>query len=283
MDNRLTLKYNWTDEQLIEAVKVSEHWRGVMRTLGIQTNSAGVMTRIRRDVARLKLDVSHFKGSRTWSDSELIRAVTDARTWDEVVASLGLATVHKSTRQHLVRHAARLGLNISHLELPPPIPAAAQPIRPEPANLRSAAPAMAAAWFALRGCIASFPVEPATFDLLTSMPDGVKRVQVKTTTRRSGNSWLVSVGRRPNSTGNRAPLVPYDPDEIDLFFIVDGDLKMYLIPSRDIAGRTSILVRAYQQYIVGNVTEMMAPPTAALPAAIRHRMTTMCKTLPVVE
>ncbi|MCL2581072.1 MAG: group I intron-associated PD-(D/E)XK endonuclease, partial [Streptosporangiales bacterium] len=258
MDNRLKLKYSWTDEQLIEAARTSEHWRGVMRTLGIQTNSAGVMTRIRRDVARLKVDVSHFKGSRTWSDAELIRAVTTSFTWDDVLSALGLATVQQSTRQHLVRHAARLGLEISHLESPSPAAVTPTPVHPDLANLRSAAPSMAAAWFTLRGCPASFPAEPATFDLLASMQDGVKRVQVKTTTTwdKHRKSWLARIGRRPHSEGNRAPLIPYDPDEIDLFFIVDGDLTMYLIPVRDIAGKTSLLLRAYQGYIVGNVREM---------------------------
>lgn len=241
---------------MVDAVSVSEHWRGVMRELGIQTNSAGVLTRIRRDVARLELDVSHFKGSRTWSDAELIRAVADARTWDEVLASLGLGAPHKSTRLHLMRHASRLGLDVKHLDLPVPVPGAPNLAMPNLANLRSAAPSMAAAWLTLRGCAASFPVEPATFDLLASMPDGVKRVQVKTTTSRNRGSWLARIGHRPNSGGSKAPLVPYDPDEIDLFFIVDGDLNLYLISSRDVAGRTSIVVRAYQQHIVGNVREM---------------------------
>jgi hypothetical protein len=115
----------------------------------------------------------------------------------------------------------------------------------------------------IRGCIASFPIEPAAFDLLASTPNGVQYVQVKTTTTRDRDSWLARVGHRPHSAGNQAPLVPYDPDDIDLFFIIDGDLNIYLIPSRDIAGRTSIVVRAYQRYLVGNAKEMMAPPSTA--------------------
>jgi hypothetical protein len=263
MDNRLIPKYTWTNEQLIDAVKTSEHWRGVMRALGIQTNSAGVLTRIRRDAARLKLDVSHFKGSRTWSDAELIRAVSNAHTWDDVLSSLGLGSPQKSTRLHLMRHAARLGLDVSRLEPPTPTLTVSQQVCPALANLRSAAPSMAAAWFMLRGFTAAFPVEPTVFDLLASTPEGVKRVQVKTSTQWNKTGWQVTVGRRPHSAGNKAPLVPYDPDEIDLFFIVDGDLNIYLIPSRVIAGRTSILLRVYDQYIVGNVKEMMTPPASA--------------------
>jgi hypothetical protein len=74
----------------------------------------------------------------------------------------------------------------------------------------------------------ALPVEPAIYDLLVTMPDGVKRVQVKTTTRYSKDGWIVVVGRRPYSAGNRERLIPYDPELIDWFFIVDGDLAIYL-------------------------------------------------------
>jgi hypothetical protein len=57
--------------------------------------------------------------------------------------------------------------------------------------------------------------------------------------------------------------VPYDPELIDLFFIMDGDLSMYLIPSIVIAGRVGILLRGYQQYLVGNATGLMAPQFCA--------------------
>ena len=96
------------------------------------------------------------------------------------------------------------------------------------------------------------------------MPDGIKRVQVKTTTHVSTNGWMVGVGRRPYSTGNRERLAPYDPELIDLFFILDGDLSMYLIPSRVIAGRVILLLRTYAKYIVGNAAGLMAPAIAAL-------------------
>jgi hypothetical protein len=37
-----------------------------------------------------------------------------------------------------------------------------------------------------------------------------------------------------------------------MFFIVDGDLAIYLIPSRVIAGRVQFLLRTYGNFIVGN-------------------------------
>jgi len=85
-----------------------------------------------------------------------------------------------------------------------------------------------------------------------------KRVQVKTTTFKSKDGWLARIGRRPYSIGNNAPLVPYDPEVIDLFFIVDGDLTVYVIPSRAVGGRTQILLRSYTKYIVGNAAGLIA-------------------------
>ena len=42
-----------------------------------------------------------------------------------------------------------------------------------------------------------------------------------------------------------------------MFFIIDGDMTMYLIPSRAIAGRVRILLRTYQKYIVGNASGLL--------------------------
>jgi hypothetical protein len=110
----------------------------------------------------------------------------------------------------------------------------------------------------------AFPVEPDIYDLLVDMPDGTKRVQVKTTTFKSKDGWLAQIGRRPYSIGNKGLLVPYDPEIIELFFIVDGDLAMYLIPSRVIGGRVQILMRTYSNFIVGNAAGLMVSrPCAA--------------------
>jgi hypothetical protein len=38
---------------------------------------------------------------------------------------------------------------------------------------------------------------------------------------------------------------------------VDGDMTMYLIPGRAIAGRVSIVLLTYAQYIVGNARGLL--------------------------
>jgi hypothetical protein len=217
---------SYTDSQLKDAVAASANWRQVMRALGLNETSAGPIRRIKRQAAVLGLDTSHFRGKRSWSDGQLRRAVVQGRCWVEVLAGLGLAVDGSDVRTRIKAHAIRLGLDITHLEAPATESSADVPAA-DLAHLREAATALAAAWFGLRGCNAAFPVEPATYDLLVAVPEGIKRIQVK------------------------------DPEMIDLIFIVDGDLNIYLIPSRVIAGRVGILLRTYEKFVVGNATGLM--------------------------
>jgi hypothetical protein len=159
-------------------------------------------------------------------------------------------------------HAARLGLDLTRLD-EPGTAAPAQPVfKPNVKHLREAGTAIAAMWFLLCGYNASIPMEPTLYDLLVSMPDGIKRVQVKTTTYYN-KGWVVQVGRRPYSVANRGLLVPYDPDLMDFFFILDGELTMYVIPSRVIAGRVAILLSNYSEFIVGSAAFLMQGSTSA--------------------
>lgn len=41
---------------------------------------------------------------------------------------------------------------------------------------------------------------------------------------------------------------PYGPDEIEQFFVTDGDLNYYLIPVRDVGGLMAIQLSAYEGY-----------------------------------
>jgi hypothetical protein len=235
-----------------------------MRELGLCATSSGSLRVVKRRVVVLGLDTSHFTGQRTWSDAALKRAAAQVHSWNELLSAIGIKSNSGDERTRVKAHALRLGLDLSHLEDQPR--EAPSRLYSEPAlkNLRDAATSLAASWFSLRGFNPAIPMEPTVYDLLVSMPDGIKRVQVKTTTYSGKNGWMIQVGRRPYSIGNNARLVPYDPDSIDLFFIVDGDLSLYLIPSKIIAGRVGLLLRTYSEYIVGSAAGLMAPkPNAA--------------------
>lgn len=254
----------WSDAQLPAAVAAATSWRGVMRELGLDPSNGGTTRTIRRRAALLGLDTSHFRGNRSWSDAVLRQAVFEGKTWEEVLKTLGLSARAGGERTLVKAHALRLGLDVSHLGHPALRPANPCELEPDLTHLRRAAESLAAAWFVLCGRNVAFPVEPDAYDLLVDMPDGMKRVQVKTTTFKSKDGWLAQIGRRPYSAGNNAPLVPYDPEIIDLFFIIDGDLAMYMIPSRVVAGRVQILLRTYTQFIVANAAGLMVsqPPAA---------------------
>jgi hypothetical protein len=257
-------KCKWSDTDLTHAVAESRSWRGVMRELGLSVTSAGSIRVVKRRVAALGLDTSHFTGQRTWSDAALKRAAAYAYSWEELLAAIGIKSRSGDERVRVKAHAVRLGLDLSHL-IDQSTETSCQPtLTPALGNLRQAATSLAASWFALRGCATAIPIEPTVYDLLVSTPAGIKRVQVKTTTYNGKTGWQVGVGRRPYSIGNRERLLPYDPELIDWFFIVDGDLTMYLIPSQVIAGRVSILLHTYAGYIVGSAAGFMAPlPHAA--------------------
>ena len=190
---------------------------------------------------------------------------------------LGLSTASGNVHPHIKSHTVRLGLDTGHLNAvshvgrqpPESVPLVSTlPMRPE--HLRVAAPVTAAAWFTLRGCAVSLPVEPAVYDLLVDTPEGLMRVQVKSTTsKHKSNGWMAGIGHHPDTHSKKGNQLAYSPDEIDLFFIVDGDMTMYLIPSRAIAGRVGILLRTYSKYIVGNASGLLELPEPA-PAGPRE-------------
>jgi hypothetical protein len=249
-----------------------------MRALGLKTTSAGQIRVVRRHAEGLKLDASHFRGKRRWSDDQLRQAVAECGSWEEVTIRLGLSTASGNVQPHIKSHTVRLGLETEHLNAvshvgrqPPEAVPLASTLQPERKHLRVAAPVTAAAWFMHRGCAVSFPAEPTIYDLLVETPEGLLRVQVKSTTRSpKGEGWVVGVGHHPDTHAKRhGHVLAYSPDEIDLFFIIDGDMTLYLIPSRAIAGRIAILLRTYRKYVVGNAQGLLQVPADAASVGVR--------------
>ncbi|MEU4191518.1 group I intron-associated PD-(D/E)XK endonuclease [Kribbella sp. NPDC026611] len=249
----------WNDEQLRQAVEGSRSWRAVARALGLHGTSAGTIRVLKRHAVRLALDTAHFTGQRRWSDRELRAVMRDATCWADVIAGLGVSDGSES-RVRIKGHAVRLGLDCSSLR-PSEREALSgdvfdQPVRPE--SLRSSAPALAMAWFSLRGCAVALPIEPEVYDLLVTTAKGVQRVQVKSSARPDAQGhWGVEIGRRPYVLDKSASKMPYDPDDIDLFFVVLGNGAMYVIPSSVLGGRVRIYADTYAPYLVGDASGLM--------------------------
>lgn len=231
----------YTDEELVAAIAASTSWRGTLRELGLSATSSRAIASVRSQARRLEIDCSHFTGQRRWAEADLRAAVATAQTWADVAETLGLTG--GSAVSVLRGHAARLGLDIAHLVSQPPTPASTLLV-PSASNLARSGALLAAAWFSLCGCDVSWPLEPCRYDLLVTVDGSVRRVQVKTTTTRAGQSWQVYL-----STTHRERRT-YDPDEIDDFFIIDGDLGYYLIPVAVVGGLHSIHLSAYDHHRV---------------------------------
>jgi hypothetical protein len=119
---------------------------------------------------------------------------------------------------------------------------------------------LAAAWFTLRGYEVLWPLEPCRYDLGVSAGDTVHRVQVKTTTHRSGGSKAVSL-----SSSRRPGRVVYGADEIDFFFVIDEDLDAYVIPIGAVAGYQLIHLRRYEAYLAAKNGQWLTPVSATAP------------------
>lgn len=261
----------WSDDDLRKAVEENHSWRGIARALGLKGTSAGTVRALKKHAERLSLDTAHFTGQRQWSDRRLRDVMRDATCWADVIAGLGVSDGAES-RVRIKGHAMRLGLDCTILRPADSPRPAVEPLRltARPEMLRSAAPALAMAWFTLHGCAVALPMEPEVYDLLVTTTAGIQRVQVKSSERpgRDGH-WRVGVGRRPYVLDKSATKMPYDPDDIDLFFIVLGDGSLYLIPSSVLAGRTSIYADTYTPHRVGDASSLLRGASVAADAPAR--------------
>lgn len=248
----------WTDEKLREAINGERSWRGTARALGLRGTSAGTLRALKKRAAALELDVSHFTTQRRWSDGDLRDAVASSSSWAEVIRRLGLSD-RGEARVRVKGHAVRLGLSYGHLAERQHKTATILDLSPDRAMLPRAAEQFASAWFSVRGVTVAKPEQPTPYDLLIGIDREHYRVQVKTTRFRAAHgTWVVNIGRRPYALDKTASRVPYDPDELDYFFIIDGDLDLYLIPSDVVAGMTAISVGAYKPYLVGEASSLFA-------------------------
>lgn len=147
--------------------------------------------------------------------------------------------------------ALRLGLDTSHFAYKQgfkPVASVPVPFSNEIKPGGQSGLSIAARWFLDRGYVVSIPLEPAAYDLVTESDEGLKRVQVKTTTHKQDNGrytakvchQLHSAEYVRNANGNRRA-VPYTPEEIDLFFIVTPKSK-FLIPIAVTEDRTTLVL-----------------------------------------
>jgi hypothetical protein len=190
-------------------------------------------------------------------------AIRESSSWAEVARRIGYHESSGSAYATMKRGAARLGLDTAHL---PDAwnsrvlePTCAIPFAREALDdrLRSAAIGEAVSWFLRRGYVPSLPVEPARYDIVVESDEGLKKVQVKTTTRRKNGRFQVGVSRMQYGTNltatanGRRSRVAYVPEDVDFFFVLTGAADRYLIPI-DVVGTRAVLSLGdkYQAFLI---------------------------------
>jgi hypothetical protein len=231
------------------AVSSQTSWRGVMRCLGFTTSRTG---RVLRDICdEIGIDYRHFRVIGP-GDASLTRVVPAAGSWSEALGQLGYSPDSGSARATVRKHCRRLGIDTSHLSLPE---SPAQPLSgaftPRLENLRAAGPHIVAAALTLAGYAVSWGPEGAPYDLLVDIrSQGIRRIQVKTTTRRSAETWHCELTRsayKREALGGHVRSC-YSAEDVDLFACVDGDGAVYMLPIHLVEGKTSISLRKYAAY-----------------------------------
>ncbi|MBB6391600.1 hypothetical protein HD594_001913 [Microbacterium thalassium] len=228
----------------MSAVASARSWRGVLRQLGLLSTSAGAMRSVRAHADRLGISYEHFTGRRRWVDEELRQSIAEASDWHEAARSLDGAG--EAAIAALQGHAARLGVDSGHLA-PREAASADAELRPDTSRLDRAGSLLAAAWYTMCGCDVSWPLEPSRYDLVISSGGEMRRVQVKTTTTRAAGTWKAYLST------SRSARRPYSPDEIDEFFVIDGDLAHYVIPLAAVGGLHAIHLSAYARFRVAGL------------------------------
>lgn len=263
----------WTAEDLRSAAELATSWADMLRAFGFKASSTKPRRALQREVRNFGIDTSHFVGQRTWSDAALVEAAASARTWAELCGMLGLSTSAK--RSESVRAAAkRLGVSLECMTLGPRTGRDRIGVdlldSPRLDRLNLAARSIASAWFQFCGLVVSASSEPAVYDLVVHFPEGLKRIQAKSTVSRDRyGSWVVRAGHRPDGSPTAADFIAYNADEVDLFFVVDGDLLLYLIPQATTAGKAALSLRAYTEFIVGDASSLLESRNPASPTIPR--------------
>ncbi|MFN2538564.1 MAG: group I intron-associated PD-(D/E)XK endonuclease [Mycobacteriales bacterium] len=202
----------------------------------------------------LGIDYSHFgAGGR---DDETIRtAVMGATSWPEALEAAGYPRYSGTARASIRKRCAALGIDIAHLTAGGAPKGSGIQLEVSLENLPSAAPMLVAGALMLAGHAVNWPLEPAPYDLLVEARGATHRVQVKATNMRVDGTWVCRLTHSTyDAVLGRSVADVYTDDQIDMFGIVDGDLRIFVIPLHIVAGKSAIYLRHYERF------RMVVPP-----------------------
>jgi hypothetical protein len=241
----------YTDDDLINAVNTSSSWKEVYSKLGLtETSSASTKAKIRKLARELNVDDKHFSRNygpeAKWSEKELLEAVTSSSSLRQVVIKL------KSSYQAVERGIEKYNVSVSHINRKPNVNTNIKnELSHDSINvnrLQFAAQSIAQAWFQLRGYDISLPLQPVSYDFL-ALKSNVLKIQVKTTQTKTQTSQRFIVGL--SCSDGRKKQRQYSDKEVDVFFIITSELKMYYVPYSIVKDTKSIVLdKRYRQFEV---------------------------------
>lgn len=94
------------------------------------------------------------------------------------------------------------------------------------------------------GAVVSVPLfHSPDYDLVADFGEGLRRVQVKTSTHRTGRSrYAVQLATSGGNTSWNGVVKEFDPSRCDLLFALVGDGRRWLIPTGEIEGRRGVIL-----------------------------------------
>ena len=96
-------------------------------------------------------------------------------------------------------------------------------------------------WFGSQGAGVFVPVfHCRDFDLVVDHGDGLRRIQVKSSTCFRNKRWEVAVCTRGGNRSWSGLVKRLDPTAYDELFVLVGDGRRWLIPSHEVVGRCAI-------------------------------------------
>jgi hypothetical protein len=96
-------------------------------------------------------------------------------------------------------------------------------------------------WFMAQGAAVFLPIGHSPhFDLIADSGEGLKRVQVRTSTCFVNGRWDVTVCTRGGNQSCSGLVKYLDPAHYDYLFVLVGDGRRWLVPASDVGGACGV-------------------------------------------
>ncbi len=105
---------------------------------------------------------------------------------------------------------------------------------------------IAIGWFCSHGYTVSIPLtDSQDYDLIVEKEDILYRVQVKTTIYKRFKYYLANLSTKGGNRSGIGKLKVFDTSRVDLLFVVTGDEKIYLIPTKRLKPKHQLILGSY--------------------------------------